>query len=77
MVEVYKYSKDRCKFLIVAPIITAIASIIFMFVKPDLWFVGLVILCLSIFGIVICLVIMRYLSKKIEKLEKEESLNKN
>ena len=30
--EVYEYSKDRYKLLIVAPIITAIGSIIFMII---------------------------------------------
>ncbi len=71
--EVYEYSKDRYKLLIVAPIITAIGSIIFMIIKPDLWYAGLVILGLSVFGIILCLLILRYLNKKIEK---EEALKK-
>ena len=74
--EVYEYSKDRYKFLIIAPIVTAIGSIIFMIIKPDLWYAGLVILGLSVFGIIICLLILRYLNKKIEKLEKEKNLHK-
>ncbi len=71
--EVYEYSKDRYKLLIVAPIITAIGSIIFMIIKPDLWYAGLVILGLSVFGIILCLLILRYLNKKIET---EEALKK-
>lgn len=74
--EVYEYSKDRYKLLIVAPIITAIGSIIFMIIKPDLWYAGLVVLGLSVFGIILCLLILRYLNKKIERLEKEETLKK-
>lgn len=74
--EVYKYSKDRYKFLIAAPIISAIGSIIFIIIKPELWFIGLGILGLSVLAIIICLLIIRYLNKKIEKLEKEEALNK-
>lgn len=76
--EVYEYSKDRYKLLIVAPIITAIGSIIFMIIKPDLWYAGLVILGLSVFGIILCLLILRYLNKKIEKEEalKKEKLKK-
>lgn len=70
---VYEYSKDRYKLLIVAPIITAIGSIIFMIIKPDLWYAGLVILGLSVFGIILCLLILRYLNKKIDK---EEALKK-
>ena len=71
--EVYEYSKDRYKLLIVAPIITAIGSIIFMIIKPDLWYAGLVFLVLYVFGIILCLLILRYLNKKIEK---EEALKK-
>lgn len=47
-----------------------------MIIKPDLWYAGLVILGLSVFGIILCLLILRYLNKKIEKLEalKKEKL---
>ncbi len=72
--EVYEYSKDRYKFLIAAPIITAVGSIIFMIAKPELWYIGLIILGLSVFGITVCILILIYLNKKIEKLKKEEKL---
>lgn len=74
--EVYEYSKDRYKFLIIAPIITAIGSIIFMIVKPDLWYAGLIILGLSVLVITAYVLIMIFLNKKIEKLKKEESQRK-